>query len=124
MSGFSDKILTESEGYESGQIVEICTGKTADGRDFYAYVAMNLEVYPLFKAAQKEGRNMDLTKLGEILYTGWGRVPPPEVVRGMQEQYNIDPDFEENLKSEYMAMLQGLIENVDALAAQNGGSEL
>lgn len=81
-------------------IVELCTGQTSLGQNFFAYISILPSKYEQYKQAQSFGQVMDLTEYGEILEAGMGINPPEKIMREMEEKYNLDHSFEDNFKKE------------------------
>ena len=103
-------------------ILHMCAGQTADGRDFYAYVNMQPSRYLEYIEATERGDAVVLSEYGEIIESGFGAVPPESVQKAMNEKYQADQTFFEEL-ARYMLegdsgdllVLRGLLE--EALAA-------
>ncbi len=78
---FLEKIQTSR-----GDLVYIVRGEDR-GRKAWHYVLVDKVKLPLFKQKLKEG-DLDVSHYGEILYSGWGENPPPEIVEAVKRQYS------------------------------------
>jgi len=81
-------------------IVELCSGKTAWGEDFYAYLNVSPSKYEEYKKAHIIGGAVDLTEYGEVLEAGFGSEPTKQVREQMAKKYNIDRKFEEKIQQQ------------------------
>lgn len=50
------------------------------------YVKVDMLKLPLFQKALKSG-SLDVAEYGEILFSGWGVNPPPEIRRHVDAEY-------------------------------------
>jgi len=94
-------IPTEQELREADKsfgIIHLISGKTGKGEDFYAYISVTPSRYEDFLLISHAKEQMDLSEFGEILESGFGTDPSPEVQQYMKENYNVDPDFIANLQ--------------------------
>ena len=82
-------------------ILHLCSGQTHDGRDFYAYVNMQPSRYLDFIEATERGDAVVLNDFGEIVESGFGMVPPESVQKAMNEKFDVDPTFFDEL-AKYM----------------------
>lgn len=78
-------------------ILHLCSGQAADGRDFYAYVNMQPSRYLEFIEATERGDAVLLSDYGEVVESGFGAVPPESVQQAMNEKFNADPTFFDEL---------------------------
>ena len=79
-------------------IVQIISGKTGKGEDFYAYLSIKPSRFEEFCLLAQAGDAMDIEEYGEILKKGFGKEPSPQVMREMEEKYGVDHNFIENLQ--------------------------
>lgn len=84
-------------------IIHLCSGQTADGKDFFAYVAMKPSRYMQYIEATQRGDEVLLRDYGDILESGFGLVPSVKVQDEMQRKYGVDPTFFEELTKEVIA---------------------
>lgn len=88
IQSFSDSITDENIDEKLG-IVEICCGRTGDGRDFYAYLCMYPSKYPEYTERKQRGEPMRLEEYGRVLYKDWGYYPSEAAQLAMKQKYNI-----------------------------------
>lgn len=81
-------------------IVHVISGKDANGKDFYAYVSVRPSRYEEFILISRAGEEMDVAEFGNVLESGFGREPSPEIRRHMEEKYGVDHHFLTNLQKE------------------------
>lgn len=74
-------------------IIQILTGRTAGGEDFYAYVSVRPSMYEEFCRKVEAREKMNVEEFGKILHKGYGNQPSDDVKHYMEERYGIDPDF-------------------------------
>jgi hypothetical protein len=84
--------------------VNLISGKTGKGEDFYAYVSILPSRYEDFTLISRAGEQMDIKEFGEVLLKGFGKKPPPEIRRQMEERYGVDHSFLTNLQKELHEM--------------------
>lgn len=89
-----DHMLKESKADERLSIYELVNSKTADGRDFYAYLAIIPTKYELYKIASSSGKPIKFTDYGEIILTGWGKEPTEEIAKDMEFLFYMNRNFE------------------------------
>ncbi|MDP9126862.1 MAG: hypothetical protein M3N08_01190 [Pseudomonadota bacterium] len=81
-------------------IIQLITGLTADGHDFYAYVSLRPSLYDEYCRKVEAKEKVDVEKFGRVLKKGFGKEPPEDVKRYMHETFGIDPDFLEHFAEE------------------------
>jgi hypothetical protein len=70
----------------SGDLVYIVRGQD-QGMDAWHYVRVkDKAVLPIF-LRKADGGPIDVSQYGEILYSGWGKNPPEDIVNQVQKQY-------------------------------------
>jgi hypothetical protein len=80
-----------------------------DGQDFWAYIAVPPSKYTAFVEVQKAGQPYTLTEYGNVVKYGVGRVEPPQsAVQEMIDEYGIDPEFQEKLKTDLEHQISAL----------------
>lgn len=90
------RVLDEEVG-----VVHILSGKTAKDEDFYVYISIKPSRYEdLLLIASAGDTSMDLTEFGDILESGFGRVPSAAVMKEMEDKYGVDHNFIVNLAAE------------------------
>ena len=94
----SEKELLEAD--KKTGLVHLMCGKTGDGKDFYAYINVLPSRYEDFLLISRAREQMNLSEFGEILESGFGREPPAEVRRMMEDKYQVDHDFMAHLQQE------------------------
>jgi hypothetical protein len=78
---FQGIIVQESDpGFK---VVELCHYNDGD-YDYYAFVAVNPEKYPVFKKAYRKGNNIKISGV-EVIYEAEGKVPTLDIIRKVTE---------------------------------------
>jgi len=57
-----------------------------DGSHTWHYVKIDALKEPLFKKAIKSG-TLDVADYGEVIFSGWGKEPPENIVEIIQKKY-------------------------------------
>ena len=93
-----DRALSEFQDIvdSSVSIIALVQGKTRQGRDFWAYVAIPPSKFQAFKAAEAAG-NYRLDDWGRILQHGFARQPPHWVREEMKTAYGARDSFEADI---------------------------
>ena len=76
-------------------VVAVCHGKT-DGRDFYAFVAIEPQNYSYFKRRYQAGERSDFEAFGFELMRGWGTEPTYEVIDHISRKHSVEFGVSEN----------------------------
>ena len=69
----------------SNGTVFLVRGKNA-GRPIWHYVLVDRLKFALFRQALKQGQ-LDVVKYGKILCSGWGKNPPAETVKQVEDTW-------------------------------------
>lgn len=85
------------EAADRYDIIEFFKGNTKYGSPFYAYLAVPAGEFEDYRRAVASGKPFDLTRYGEILASGTGHAPGPEVLRALKDSYGVSHDFEKDL---------------------------
>ena len=72
---------------EGTQVVDLCAGRIKDGRDFYAFIQMDIASYRDYQKALGEGKPIDLNAYGKILHAGWGKEPDDAISAWVMDTY-------------------------------------
>jgi hypothetical protein len=91
----SDEELAKSDEYTS--ILVFIHGAMADGRPYYAYVAVKPSKYKEFSALTANKQNFVINDYGKVLMCGYTYDPPPRVVERMRKEYGFDEHYVEKL---------------------------
>lgn len=91
-SSFTDNVQkkTQPQSYTDkvtrrGDLVYLVHGKDRD-RDAWHYVLVDKNKLPLF-LKQIETGSIDVALYGEVLRSGWGKNPPPEIVKEIEDEF-------------------------------------
>ena len=79
------------------EFIILIKGITTEKENFWAYVKMSYEKYQEYLVA-KESENFDLTSFGEVLESGIGAEPPSEITEEIQESYQLEEGFAEEMQ--------------------------
>jgi hypothetical protein len=77
--------IPELKGDEEAVI--LFTGKTDEGKDFYAYIKLTTQKLGEFYLAQEREAPINLASLGQILASGYGEKPPLDVQNSIKEEF-------------------------------------
>jgi transcriptional regulator with XRE-family HTH domain len=77
---------------QDNRIIVFIFGKAAGDEDFYIFAAVRLDRYEAFLVAQKRNEldMHDFSTYGEVITTGWGKVPTNEVVEEIAKEYKVN----------------------------------
>ena len=83
---------TWNDRFNAFPFVYLVRGKDR-GKEAWHYVLIDKDKQESFKSQVASG-NLDLSKYGKILYSGWGKDPPKDLVRRIDLKYlpTVDPD--------------------------------
>ena len=70
----------------SHKLVYLVRGKDR-GRDAWHYVLIDKRKEAAFKHAVQSGK-VDVANFGDVLYSGWGKNPPEDIVRKVEEEFS------------------------------------
>lgn len=100
----NDEELTRLDA--NSAIVMLTQGKMADGRSYYAYVAVKPSKYRMFQKLTSMKQPLVLSEFGEVIAAGFTYNPPPEVVEKMRMKYGCNPQFQNEMVSEAIRQQQ------------------
>lgn len=81
-------------------IIQLISGATAKGEDFYAYVSLRPSVYEQFIRKMADGETMDVEAFGKVLKKGFGQQPSEDIKKYMEEEFGIDHNFMQHFAEE------------------------
>lgn len=93
-------------------VVELCHG-VEQGRDFYAFIAIEPQNYRYFKSRYRPGEQSHFSNYGYELVRGWGVEPPQAIKDYMLVKHGVEFGVSENF-------LNRMIANVEPVAAPLG----
>ncbi len=82
------------------RIVRLCRGR-AEGRDFYAFLAIEPHNLEYFERHYQDGLLADFSAFGTELLRGWGEAPPAAIIDHVRDKYGVEFGVDEA----YVAML-------------------
>lgn len=86
--------LARFDGARFGfRIVRLCRGY-AEGKDFYAFVAIEPHNLAYFRQHYQDGVLSDFSVFGVELLRGWGEAPPQAIIDHVQNKYGIEFDVD------------------------------
>lgn len=88
------------------EIVVLCQGRLS-GKNFYAFVAVDPEIYSAVRAAYEPFRLSGFDHFGRELRRGWGEYPPPDVIAECAHQHDVIFDPAPNLIDRLVKLGQG-----------------
>ena len=93
-------------------IVTLCHGKE-EGRDFYAFIAIEPQNFRYFKKRYRPGEMSSFKTFGYELVRGWGTEPDLSVITHLSSRYGIEFSISENF-------INQMIENMEPIASPLG----
>ena len=84
-------------------VVSLCRGKI-EGKDFYAFVAIEPKNYPYFKKYYRHSQAANFDAYGQELLRGWGFKPPQDIVDHISRKYKIKFESERELTARFIAL--------------------
>ena len=87
------------------EFIILIKGITTEKENFWAYMKMSYEEYQEYLVA-KESENFDLASFGEILESGIGDEPPSEIAEEIQETYQLEEGFAEEMQKLHELLTQ------------------
>tara|TARA_B100001971_G_C17959739_1_gene416808 strand:+ start:91 stop:414 length:324 start_codon:yes stop_codon:yes gene_type:complete len=90
-----DKELKNTINNEIGYIVLI-SGTDENSEDIWCYASIEPSKFKAFKEAEESGE-FEVEEYGEVLFTGKGTTPPPEIEQKMRDEFGADDEFEDNV---------------------------
>ena len=94
--GITPKQL-ESADKESA-LIEFGTLHTHKGDKFWYYLSIPPSKYPDYKKRHHAGGSLNPKDYGEVLASGWGDLPPQDIIDEMKRLYGCNPSFDEEFK--------------------------
>ena len=70
----------------SADLIYIVRGKDKEMEAWHYVLVRDKATLPIF-LKKADGGPIDVSQYGEVLYSGWGKSPPEDVVNKVQEQY-------------------------------------
>lgn len=92
------KEITKEDVDTACGIIDLCTGTTDTGKEFYAYVSIPPSKYAAYRAKQLRQEEMDLEEFGEVIHSGWGTSPPPDIMAEMEHIYHVIHTLEDQMR--------------------------
>lgn len=89
-------------------VVRLCQGKT-DGKDFFAFVAIEPQNYRYFVKRYRDGELSNFAPYGFELLRGWGTEPPEAVTDYIRNKHGVEFGVSESF-------LNRMIANIDPAA--------
>ena len=93
-------------------VVTLCHGQD-DGRDFYAFIAIEPQNYRYFKKRYRPGETASFSTYGFELVRGWGTEPPQTIRDYLLEKHGVEFGISEHF-------LNRLIDTLEPVAAPLG----
>jgi hypothetical protein len=97
------KVSTDEElavADETSVILGYINGTLADGRPYYAYVAITPSKYREFYELTAARKPLTIEDYGSIIMFGYDNAPPPEVVEKMRTDYGFDENYGQKLQQD------------------------
>lgn len=111
------KASTEEElaiADETSVILGYINGTLADGRPYYAYVAITPSKYREFYELTAARTPLTIEDYGFIIMFGYDYAPPPEVVEKMRNDYGFDENYGQKLKQDAEAQQKVFLDKQEA----------
>lgn len=86
---YQQGIMRTENGRFGFKIIKFCQG-VLEGKDFYAFIAIEPQNLGYFENKYKPGVSSDFLPYGEELLRGWGNTPPHIIVDYLAYKHNIE----------------------------------
>lgn len=93
-----EKPITIADIDKTVSIVDLCSGTTEMGREFYAYISIPPSKYQDYRARQSRHEKINLDEFGDIIFSDWGKEPPADVRLHMEREYHLVHDLESRMQ--------------------------
>jgi len=84
---------------EDGSILHLTGGTDANGKEYYAYMAIKPSLYKEFHEKSLNDETININDYGIVIESGFGALPPPEVQKKMADEYGFSANFENEITS-------------------------
>ncbi len=84
----------------TSSIIAFTNGVAADGRPYYAYLAVKPSKYREFYELTANRQVLQLNDFGEIIKGGFEVSPPADIISFMRDEYGFDENYEKALQDE------------------------
>jgi hypothetical protein len=89
------------EADEKDAILSLSCGIAADGRPYYAYIAVIPSKYAEFYRLSAQHQQFTLEDYGIIVASDYQATPPQDVADWMRDEYGFDENFQNQLKEQF-----------------------
>ena len=86
---------------EEDAILSLSRGTAADGRPYYAFIAVTPSKYAEYYRLSMEHKPFILDDYGTVIISEYLAEPPEDVLDWMAEDYDYDPDFQEKVTEQF-----------------------
>ena len=86
-------------------VVTLCHGQE-NGRDFYAFIAIEPQNYRLFKSRYRPGEMPSFTSYGYELIRGWGVEPPQAIREYMLVKHGVEFGLSDNFLNRMISTVE------------------
>jgi hypothetical protein len=100
-------------------VVAFTDGKVADGRHYYAYIAVKPSLYQEFYNNTLEKKPMVLSNYGTVIIADFLQNPPEEIVEFMRNEFGFEDNLEDSLKQQVSAQRTAYIKENEIKRTQD-----
>ena len=86
-------------------VVRLCRGKS-NGRDFYAFIAIEPQNYRYFLKRYRDGELSSFTPFGFELVRGWGTEPPEAIMEYVRQKHGVEFGVSDNFLNRMIANIE------------------
>jgi hypothetical protein len=86
---------------EQDAILSLSRGTAADGRPYYAFIAVTPSKYAEYYRLSMEHKPFLMSDYGTVIISEYLAEPPEDVLDWMAEDYDYDPDFENKVAEQF-----------------------
>lgn len=92
--------LRDGKHDDAGKFIELCLGMDEQGRECWAYVAIQPSKYEEYKRRCAANEMIDIKDFGEVIESGFDALPPKEMQKGLKEKFGLNYHMEQEFRAE------------------------
>lgn len=100
-------------------IVAFTNGTMADGKPYYAYIAVKPSMYQEFYDNTVAKKPMVLSNYGSVIVADFMQTPPKEIIEFMRSEFGFENNFEDSLRQQVSAQRNAYIKENEIKRAQD-----
>jgi hypothetical protein len=104
---------------EHTYVVAFTNGTMADGRPYYAYIAVKPSMYQEFYDNTVAKKPMVLSNYGSVIVADFMQTPPKEIIEFMRSEFGFEDNFEDSLRQQVSAQRKAYIKENEIKRTQD-----